>query len=333
MNKRKKHNILQISLIVSGIILIIILGLIYQLFRSLPDVTAISNYTPFETTEIFSANGEIIASLHREENRTLVHLSEISPYLQKAVIAAEDAQFFEHHGVNFKGMARAFINNFMRGGLVQGGSTITQQLARSLFLTQKKTFTRKIMEVILALQIERHYTKEEILELYLNMVYWGQNAYGAEAAAQIYFGKHAKSLTLPESAMLAGIISGPELYSPYKNPNGAKERQKLILGQMRSNNFITDKEYEKAVSQRLFFTSGKFNKYKYAYPYFTSYVINSLAKKYGPELVYNGGLRIYTTLDTRLQKHAEAVVYNFLRTEGPRYNFTQSALLCLDPRT
>ena len=110
LNKRKKHSILQISLIVLGIILIILLGLIYQLFRSLPDVTAISNYTPFETTEIFSSNGEIIASLHREENRTVVHLSEISPYLQKAVIAAEDAQFFEHHGVNFKGMARAFIS-------------------------------------------------------------------------------------------------------------------------------------------------------------------------------------------------------------------------------
>jgi len=183
-------------------------GFFLQIWFQLPAIEALNEYLPSESTLVYSADGKVLARFHREENRSVVPLSKISIYLQKAVIAAEDPRFYQHHGLDFWGIIRAAIKNFAYGRVVEGGSTITQQLARNLFLTKKKTLVRKLAEALIALKIEHHYTKEEILELYLNQVYLGHNAYGVESAANLYFGKTAAELDLAEAAMIAGLSSG-----------------------------------------------------------------------------------------------------------------------------
>ena len=315
------------------IIMASVAGLAAQIILSLPDVSEISVYIPSQTTEIFSADGVLLAKLHMEENRTVVPLSKISPILVKAIIAMEDDKFFEHHGFNLHGIIRAVVANIKKGKIAQGGSTITQQLARCLFLTKERTLYRKLAELILAIQIERNYTKEEILELYLNQVYWGHNAYGIESAANIYFGKHASELNLSESALLAGIIRGPELHSPYRNPGGAKYRRSLVLNRLLELGLISEGKAALAEAAPLRLLEQKPKVAKFIHPYFTSYVIADLISKYGEEAVYNGGLRVYTTLDTKLQNYAEYVVTNFISKEGWEYNFSEMALVSLDPRT
>lgn len=311
----------------------ILSGLFLQILTQLPNVETISIFSPSETTEIYAADGTVLAKLHREENRYVVPLEKISPILQKAVIAIEDERFFKHKGVDLQGVVRAAVINVAKKRVEEGGSTITQQLARNLFLTKKKSITRKIAEMVLALQIERRYTKSEILELYLNEIYWGHNAYGIESASLLYFNKHASDLSLSEAALLAGIIEGPEKFSPYKNMEGAKTRQATVLSKMVELGYITEASANSASIQPLNLSTETPNKYKYVAPYFTTYVINQLIDKYGEYTVYNGGLRVYTTLDLKKQRVADEVVRKFLSEEGETYNFSQSALVSLDPRT
>ena len=308
-------------------------GLFLQILTQLPNVEAISIFSPSETTEIYASDGTVMAKLHREENRYVVPLEKISPILQKAVVAIEDERFYHHRGIDFQGIARAAVTNITKKRIEEGGSTITQQLARNLFLTRKKSVTRKIAEIVLALQIERRYTKSEILELYLNQIYWGHNAYGIESASVVYFNKHASDLDLAESSLLAGIIEGPEKYSPYKNMEGAKVRQSTVLSKMAELGMLTEASANAAKMQPLALSTEEPNKYRFVAPYFTTYVINQLIDKYGEYTVYNGGLRVYTTLDLNKQKVAEEVVKKFIQEEGETYNFSQAALVSLDPRT
>ncbi|MCX5725887.1 MAG: PBP1A family penicillin-binding protein, partial [Candidatus Saganbacteria bacterium] len=321
------------ALVIILIVLAAFSGFMVQMILLLPDVSTISTYMPAETTEIYSADGVLLAKLHLEENRTVVPLYEISPILEKAIIAMEDVDFYEHHGFSLKGIGRAFISNLTKRKVTQGGSTITQQLARSLFLTKEKTIRRKLAELLLATQIERHYTKDEIFELYLNQVYWGHNAYGIESAAYIYFGKHAIYLDLADAALLAGMIRGPELYSPYRNPEGAKIRRDLTLDKMAELGVISEGEALFAKMSPLGVLPERPQEKKYIAPYFTSYVIQQLTDKYGEDYVYNGGLRVYTTLDSSWQRVAENVVQNVVASEGWPYNFSQAALVAIDPRT
>ncbi len=311
----------------------IVSGLFLQILTQLPNVETISVFSPSETTEIYAADGTILAKLHREENRYVVPLEKISPILQKAVVSIEDERFYQHRGIDFTGIVRAAVTNVTRKRVEEGGSTITQQLARNLFLTRKKSITRKIAEIVLALQIERRYTKAEILELYLNQIYWGHNAYGVESAALVYFNKHASDLTLSEAAMLAGVIEGPEKFSPYKNMEGAKQRQATVLGKMVQLGVITEQAANNARLQPLALSTETPNKYAFVAPYFTTYVIHELIDKYGEYMVYNGGLRVYTTLDLAKQRVAEDVVKKFVQEEGETYNFSQAAMVSLDPRT
>ncbi len=308
-------------------------GFVVQIILQLPDVSTISIYVPSETTEIYSVDGILLARLHQEENRVVVPLSRISKTLQKTVVITEDKKFFEHHGFDIEGITRAALANILEGRIVQGGSTITQQLARSLFLTKKRTITRKLAELLLAIQIERHYTKEEILELYLNQIYWGHNAYGIESAANLYFNKHASELNLGECALLAGIMDGPELYSPYRNKEGAKLCQIVVLEKLKEKGLITERQALYYELKPLELAQERPKKYGYRYPYFTSHVISELIKKYGELMVYNGGLRVYTTLDTKMQQVAEWVTHKYVSEEGEDYNFSQVALVSLDPRT
>ena len=198
------------------------LGLyLYNLSKSLPDVDSLNTYIPYETTKIYANNGQVIlAELHREENRVQIPLNQISPQLKEAVIALEDTAFYTHKGINIRGLMRATLKNIQAGRFKEGGSTLTQQLARNVFLTKRKKIERKLQELILAIKIEKKFTKPEILEMYLNEVYWGHNAYGIESASKLYFGKSANALSLAEACGLVGMLKGPELYSPFKNMAG-----------------------------------------------------------------------------------------------------------------
>ncbi|NQT30095.1 MAG: PBP1A family penicillin-binding protein [Candidatus Saganbacteria bacterium] len=331
--KKKKLPLSKIALVVFFALLAIGAGLFLQIIYQLPDVESINYYVPNETTLIFSADGKILARLHREENRQVVPLSQISPYFQRAIIATEDPRFYSHHGFDFYGIIRASLKNIMYGRIVEGGSTITQQLARNLFLTRRKTITRKLAEILLALQIERRYTKEEILELYLNQVYMGHNAYGVESAANLYFGKHAKDLDLAESALLAGLIRGPYLYSPYRNFKGSKARQVFVLNKLLEHRLVEEQAAKLAAIKTLDFSPKNLKRYSKIAPYFISHVLKELLDKFGEDKVYHGGLRVYTTLDTLMQTVAEDVITKFVSREGETYNFSQAALVAIDPRT
>ncbi|MCU0641498.1 MAG: PBP1A family penicillin-binding protein [Candidatus Margulisbacteria bacterium] len=333
MLAKKRLHWQKYSLVILLLIMAALAGLALQIITQLPDTEVLNSYLPSESTMLFSADGKVLARFHQEENRQVVPLSRISTYVQKAVIATEDPNFFHHHGLDFYGIVRAGIKNFAYGRIVEGGSTITQQLARNLFLNKRKTYTRKLAEALIALQIERRYTKEEILELYLNQVYLGHNAYGIESAANLYFGKSAADLDLAESAMIAGLIRGPELYSPYRNFKGAKLRQIFVINKMLEHGLISEREGKLAAIASLDFSPKNLKSLGETAPYFISYVLQELTDKYGEEMVYHGGLKVYTSLDTRLQAAAEKVVTQFLSSEGKTYHFSQAALVSLDPRT
>jgi penicillin-binding protein 1A len=321
------------AFIISAFIgLAVISGLLLQILISLPDVNDLNYYTPSEASVLLAQDGKIFARFHEEENRRVVTLSNMSPYIQKAVVAVEDERFYGHHGIDFYGIARASFKNLLYGRIVEGGSTITQQLARNLFLTRQKTIFRKLAEMMLALQIERRFTKDEIIEYYLNQIYLGHNTYGVEAASDAYFGKHAKDLTLAEASMLMGIIEGPEIYSPYRNFKLAKARQKIVLAKMVDLNLIPLDEAKRAYAEEIKFHPENLKRYGQIAPYFVSYIFGELIKKYGEEAVNKGGLRVYTTLDTNTQAAAEEIVTKFVTEEGKKYNFSQAALLAIDPR-
>jgi len=333
MPEKRKIPAYKIALIAAFMLCAAVAGILLPIMGQLPDVDAIDSYLPSETTLIFSADGKVLARLHREENRQVIPLSKISIHLQKAVIATEDPNFYRHHGLDFYGIFRAAVKNIIYGRIVEGGSSITQQLARNLFLTRKKTLVRKFAELVLALQIERKYTKEEILELYLNQVYFGHNAYGVESAANLYFGKSAADLDLAESAILAGLIRGPELYSPYRNFKGAKARQIYVLNKLLSLKWVDERDLKLAAIQELEFSPQNLRRYSEVAPYFISHILQELLSQYGEETVYNGGLRVFTTLDTDHQAAAEEIITKFVTEEGETYKFTQAALVSIDPRT
>lgn len=304
-------------------------GLIISLSK-LPDVGTLQTYVPFETTKIFDCRGRLVANVHGEENRIVVPLRDIPQSVQQAVIAIEDERFFHHRGIDPRGIFRAFLTNLSERERSQGGSTLTQQLAKNLFLAPSRTLPRKIADAWLAIQIEHRFSKSQILELYLNQVYWGHSAYGIEAASQNYFGKSATKLTLAESAMLAGLLKGPEVYSPYRNPNFAKERQQLVLMQMSNQGFITEAEADVAAKTPLRYPGVQ--NFAYRAPYFTSYLIQRLIEHYGVDQVLRGGLRITTTLDLEAQELAEKIIKKMVR-DHRRANVTQGAMVAIEPKT
>lgn len=316
-----------------GVSLVAGAGIALWSFSSkLPDVRKIEQYTPSEASEIYDANGHILARLHDEENRTVVPIKQIPIILQQSVLAMEDERFYEHFGVDPRGVVRMFAA-FLDKSMVRGGaSTITQQLARNLFLTQDVKATRKIAEWILAIKMEKYFSKQKILELYLNQVYWGHNAYGVEAASKTFFGKPAQNLSLAEASMMGGLLSSPEVYSPHYNFKLAKWRQSLTLQNMVRLGYITKKQADQAKNTKIVLQSMKTN-YKIAHPYFTTYVISVLEEKYGDSLLRKGGLKIYTTMDERTQTFAENMISNDIPRLTTSNNVGQAALISIDPNT
>ena len=280
-----------------------------RLLIGLPDIRTLENYTPPLTTKIFDVNGKTIANLSIQR-RTLLTLNKIPVDIQNAVIAVEDDQFFHHWGISPKGIIRSALIDLLHARVVQGASTITQQLAKQVFLTPQRTIARKVREILLAIQIERNFSKEEILQLYLNQIYFGEGAYGVGSAAKIYFGKDVSQLNLPDCALLAGLIRSPRGNSPFRHPNRAKRRRAVVLQRMFEQGMITEKEKEDANTAPIP-TSHPVGPGTMA-PFFVEHIRQRLEQEYGTNAVWRGGLKVYTTLNLDMQKIAEQAMEKHL---------------------
>ncbi|EFA68648.1 penicillin-binding protein [Cylindrospermopsis raciborskii S07] len=324
--------LLSVTLLSSSIIAGSLVGLAIS-FRNLPDVRQLRSFSPTETTFIYDIKGKLLASIHGEANRQVVPLDRISPNLKRAVLASEDGHFYGHHGINPSGVGRALVVNLVAGGVKEGGSTITMQLVKNLFLSHKRAFTRKLAEAVLAIRLEQILEKNEILEMYLNQVYWGHNNYGAQTAARTYFNKSAEFLTLGESAMMAGLIQAPEEFSPFVSMKKAKQKQREVLGRMRELDWITSKEYDQAINEKI--TLGRIRSFQgSALPYISNTVAQELSRRFGRDALLKGGMRVQTTVDAKFQIMAESTVSRWhqdLLGKGLRKN--QIALVAIDPRT
>ncbi|MEM5787205.1 MAG: PBP1A family penicillin-binding protein [Syntrophobacteraceae bacterium] len=288
-----------------------------QIDRSLPSAEALKNYHPALVTTVHASDGELIGEFFLER-RYLVPLQGLPDHLIKAFIAAEDVRFYEHSGVDLIGILRAGFKNIQAGEIVQGGSTITQQVVKSLLLSPERTFTRKLKEALLAHRIDSSLTKNEILYLYLNQIYFGSGAYGVEAAARTYFDKHASDLDLSESALLAGLPKAPTKFSPLNRFPMARERQRYVLQRMVDSNFITMEEARKALSKSLQFSKPKHWTLK-ELDYFTEEVRRQAEARFGRDVLYKDGLKIYTTVDVKAQRLAEKALDQGLRELDKRH--------------
>ncbi|RLB07896.1 MAG: penicillin-binding protein [Deltaproteobacteria bacterium] len=286
---------------------------------TLPPIKSLEDYKPSIITQVFSDDGELIGEFYREY-RIVVPIERIPKILSQAFVAAEDAKFYQHKGISYLGILRAIAKNIMAGRIIQGGSTITQQVVRSLLLTRERTLSRKIREILLAHRIEKYLTKEEILYIYLNQIYLGHGNYGVEAAARDYFGKGVEELNLAEAALLAGLPRAPEKYSPLHHLPQAKKRQAYVLGRMVEDGYITKEEAEQAYQAPLEIKARK-NKYLNVAPYFTEFIRMYLQEKYGEDLLYNQGLRVYTTLDLKMQQAAQEALQKGLRALDKRQGY------------
>ena len=281
-----------------------------KILADIPSVDKLDEYTPSLTTYVYDINDAVVAEFSQEKRANLP-LSVIPIDMQNAVIAMEDKDFFRHWGVSPKGIARALLRDLMHTRAAQGGSTITQQLSRNIFLKPEKTITRKIKEIFLSLQIESNFSKQEILQLYLNQIYFGAgNRYGVQSAAKFYFGKDVPELTLAECALLAGIIPSPERFSPFSNPDNARLRRYLVLQRMVAGHYITQKEMDDANKEP--FPTERSTLISSHAPYFVEYIRQQLEPKYGVAQLWKGGLKIYTTLDLSMQVPAEDIMEKYL---------------------
>ena len=324
--------------LVVGIVVVVMLagiglGFLSANFNTKPGLT--NDIRPAASSQIFDTNGDLICNLHLEENRLPIKLDKMPKNLQNAFIAVEDARFYNHCGIDPIGIMRAAVVNITAGSVSEGGSTITQQLAKNAYLSQERTLKRKIQEVFLALQIESQYTKDEILEMYLNQIYFGQGAYGVQAAAKTYFNKNAEELTLSECAMLAGIPKSPNYYSPFNNLKAAKTRQEVVLSQMVKYQYIDSDTAAKAKAATIELADRASAKSRQLASYFVDYVTQILIEKYGADAVYKDGLKIYTTLDLKMQKAAETAIKQLpvQRTDKNNIAQPQVALVAIDPHT
>ena len=332
-HKRKKFG----GAIISAVLALILVGFLcvagfFALAKFSTAKILSKDMVPMASSQFFDAKGNLLTTVDSEEDRIPVTIDKVPKNLQNAFLAAEDIRFYQHGGIDFKGIGRA-IYTYFRWREVQGGSTITQQLAKNYFLTQDQTLTRKIHEAFIALQIEQKYTKKEILEMYMNQIYFGQGAYGVETAANTYFSKHVEDLDLAQCAMIAGIPKSPNYYSPMSNPKAAKERQKTVLEQMVKYNFITQEQMDKAYAEPLTYKSLNVNPGSKSY--FIDYCIQLLVDKYGPDAVYKQGLKVYTSLDPDMQVAAEeaAALTPTYYTDENKLKQPQSAIVAVDPKT
>jgi len=298
-----------LALLGLGFLVLLALGvglgvwILRPVLSDLPPVESLRNYRPPVVTTVWTRDGQLMAELF-EERRKVVDVSTLPQHVFQAFLAAEDSQFFQHEGLDWKGILRAAWANLRQGRVVQGGSTITQQVAKSLLLSPERSYRRKLREAVLALRIEKNLSKREILHLYLNQIYLGHGAYGVESASEVYFGISSRKLSLAQAALLAGLPQAPSRYDPHQNPERALERRHYVLQQMAQGGWITRKEAAQASEEPLGL-SGQKNPFLSFSPYFSETVRQALENRYGREAVLRGGLRVVTTMDARLQGAAQ----------------------------
>ncbi len=321
--------------VMAALVLVIIAGLmfgyIFAAYQSLPEVG--NNMRPAVSSQVFDSQGKLITTLHSDQNRLPIDINKVPKNLQNAFIAAEDNRFYDHIGVDPIGILRAVVTNLTNRGIAQGGSTITQQLAKNAFLSQDQTLKRKIQEAILALELERKYSKKEILEMYMNQIYFGRGAYGIQTAAHTYFGKDVGDLTLAECAMIAGLPKSPNYYS--SSVNEATARKNVVVGQMEKYGYITPSQAEEAKKSSLDIKQKSTSNTPDETAYFIDYVTQEIAQKYGDDALYKDGLKIYTTLDTDKQHAAIQAMRHLPETHTDDQGLTQpqGAIISIDPKT
>lgn len=313
------------------LLVIVVLAVFLYFARQIPNPETIITRRISESTKIYDRTGQVVLfDVFGEERRTIITLEQIPQKTRLAVLAAEDANFYQHKGLDTRGILRAVLENIRGFSISQGGSTITQQLIKNSILGKERTFSRKLKEAILALEIERRFPKEQILWMYLNQISFGSNIYGLEMAAKTYFNKSASALTVKESAVLAAIIQLPTYYSPFgQHREELLERSHFILSRMHRLNFITEEEFKTALAEEVNFAEE--NTKGILAPHFVIYLREQLFKLYGQERVQNGGLKVVSTLDWTMQQNAEKIVKDFLDKNGKALRASNAALIALDP--
>ncbi|EHJ49331.1 penicillin-binding protein, 1A family [Solidesulfovibrio carbinoliphilus subsp. oakridgensis] len=296
-----------------------LIGLYYWASSDLPSFRKITDYRPPLVTTVYTRDNKILGYFYSEK-RFLVTLSEMPDFLPKAFLAAEDATFYQHEGVDITAIGRAMIKNLQRGGIKQGGSTITQQIIKRLLLSSEKSYKRKVKEAILAYRLEKYLTKDEILTIYLNQIYLGSRAYGVEAAARTYFGVHVTDLTIAQAALLAGLPQAPTRYSPFRDFESAKNRQRYVLGRMLVQGWITKEQHDAAVAEPLVFKSMPDPSWEVA-PFYLEEVRRELIDRFGEDQIYNGGLHVHTAVDIKHQEAAERALRDGLVASEKRRGY------------
>lgn len=334
--KNKKNLLSSISLwILSGLLIIVIGSALYVvvLLNELPSLDNFNSREVNQSTKLYDRTGQVLLyEIHGEEKRTVIPFEQIPQIIKNATLAAEDSNFYNEPAFDWHAIARAIITDIKSGSLSQGGSTISQQLVKNVFLSSEKTFVRKIKELILAIELESRYSKEEIFSFYLNQIPYGSNAYGVEAASQTYFGKSAKDLSLAEAATLASLPKAPTYYSPWGNHiSELSDRKNYVLERMQELKYITKKEYDTATKEKVKYAPPNLGIIKA--PHFSLMVKDYLTTRYGENIVMNGGLRVITTLDSSLQDLAERVVEDGVKRNSELYNSKNAALVAEDPKT
>ena len=329
VQKKRRRRVAVIVGVLIALVIIVVAGGFggAAAFESSCDLSSLRPVSIGANSFVYAANGSLLGSIPAEKNRQPVGLREISPWMGKATVAIEDRRFYKHGGVDYKGIVRAAIKDLRAGRVVQGGSTITQQLVRNLYISRQRTFNRKLKEACLAIKLARNKPKDWILNQYMNAVYYGNHAYGIEAAAQTYFSARARNLTLDQSALLAGLPQAPSVFDPIHRPLEALARRDQVLRAMLDNGAITRRRFAKAISDRkLHLVPGRLYT-RIREPYFFSYVRDQLIAEYGANTVRSGGLKVYTTIDPRLQVAArKAIVETLYSPTDPA-----AAIVSIDP--
>jgi penicillin-binding protein 1A len=337
IRKKGPGGCLKSFLIFISIAVIVIIGvgtiIAFVYINSLPTLEELTPSQIAQTSKVYDLDGKLITEFHAEENREIIPFSAMSENIKDAIVAIEDKRFYEHQGVDYIRIIGAATADIRAGGLAQGASTITQQVVKNIYFSPEKTWRRKINEALVAIQLERNYTKDKIIEIYLNTIYFGTGTYGIEKASEIYFGKNAADLSIAEAAMLAGMVQAPEVYSPFNNIENAKYRRDHVITQMYEQGFIDSKEYLGALAEPIIINSKgdeppSGEQSNRTAPYFVDFVKQQLyEQKFSDYDVFKGGLRIYTTLDLDLQNMAqEAISIVFPEKIDPSYS-----LICSDP--
>ncbi|MGA5692393.1 transglycosylase domain-containing protein [Cytobacillus pseudoceanisediminis] len=326
-----KLHLTQVSILLASTLVLAFLSFVYFSYKD-ADISALEAGLA-QSTVIYDADEEVASKISANKNEG-ISIDQIPDHMKNAVIAIEDHRFYEHGGIDLKGIGRAFFTNLKAGGIVEGGSTLTQQLTKNALLSAEKTYKRKLEEFFLAIEIEKEYSKDEILQMYLNQVYFGEGAWGIKRAAMKYYAKDVEDLSISEAALLAGLVKAPSAINPYQNEEKAIERRNLVLDRMKEHSFISEKEWEKAKNEKLVFEDGGGDPLKGKYPYYVDVVLEEAINKYNISLddLLSNGYQIYTELDQDMQGSVEETYKNDqLFPKGTGEQPVQSGAILLDP--